>query len=109
MEQFTVTFENGSISDIPGTDLEDVRQYAESCAPVASITPKEVAHDFDKGFGIGGLGRHVETPVVPTIAQMKRMEEIEAQDSCRSCGGSDWTGAMFTTDPSSGYCDDCYG
>ena len=28
---------------------------------------------------------------------------------CRRCGQSEFSGAMFTTDPSSGFCDDCYG
>lgn len=111
MEQFTVTFENGSTSDIPGADMNDALQYAESCGPVKSIAPKSVGYDFDKGFGIGGLGRHVEAPVIPTIAQMKRLERLEAQaHSCRRCGESDvFDGAMFTTAPSSGLCDDCFG
>ena len=28
---------------------------------------------------------------------------------CRRCGQSEFSGAMFTTDPSSGFCDDCFG
>jgi hypothetical protein len=28
---------------------------------------------------------------------------------CRRCGQSEFSGAMFTTDPGSGFCDDCYG
>ena len=40
MTEYTVTFENGTVRDIPGSDLEDARQYAESCGPVASIYRK---------------------------------------------------------------------
>lgn len=70
-----------------------------------------IPHDFDQGFGIGGLGRHTEKPFVPTITQMQRLERIEAQAIyCRKCGQSDIIdGAMFTTDAHSGLCDDCYG
>jgi hypothetical protein len=70
-----------------------------------------MAHDFDSGLGIGGLGRHIEEKPVPTVEQVKRLEQMEARATyCRKCGQSDvFDGAMFTTDPSSGLCDDCYG
>jgi len=81
---------------------------AEEVHPTAS---PEMGHDFDKGFGIGGLGRHAEEPIIPTVEQMKRIETAEAKmQTCRRCRQSDlYDGAMFTTDPSSGLCDDCYG
>lgn len=34
--------------------------------------------------------------------------ELRRGQVCQYCGGSEFSGAMFTTDPSSGYCDDCY-
>jgi len=70
--------------------------------------PDEHPYDFShSGLGIGGLGSFVEPPFIPTIAQMRRMEQVEAGiRACRRCGESD---AMFTTDRSSGLCDDCYG
>ena len=70
--------------------------------------PEEHPADFShSGLGIGGLGSFVEPPFIPTIAQMRRMEQMERETiRCRRCGESD---AMFTTDRSSGLCDDCYG
>ncbi len=66
--------------------------------------PADFSHS---GLGIGGLGSYQEPPFIPTIAQMERMEQIERETiRCRKCGTSD---AMFTTDASSGLCDDCYG
>jgi len=67
--------------------------------------------DFDGGFGIGGLARHEEQESIPTVEQIKHAEQkqIEAQlHRCRICGASEMDGAMFTTDPDSGICDDCY-
>jgi len=67
--------------------------------------------DFDKtGLGIGGLGRYVEPVTVPTVEQIERLEHLEQQlHHCRRCGCSEMDGAMFTTDPASGLCDDCCG
>lgn len=65
--------------------------------------------DFDSGLGIGGLGRHQEKPIIPTVAQMERMEKLEAQaTTCRRCGQSDLDGAMFTTGGGGSICDDCF-
>ncbi len=71
-------------------------------SPVAPV-------DFDSGLGIGGLGRHIEQPVVPTIAAIERVERTEKTAIyCRKCGQSDvWDGAMFTTGGGD-VCDDCY-
>lgn len=78
--------------------------------PVQQETSDENPHDFSRsGLGIGGLGRHEEPATWPTAATMERMDKLDAQQRCRHCGGREWTGAMFTTDPSSGLCDDCYG
>ena len=67
--------------------------------------------DFSRsGLGIGGLGSYQEPPFIPTVAQMERMDQMEASaTTCRKCGESDvMDGAMFSTDRSSGLCDDCY-
>ena len=65
--------------------------------------------DFDRGFGIGGLGQHEEKPIAPTAEQIERVVRQERHARrCRSCGCSTLDGAMFTTDASSGLCDDCY-
>lgn len=72
----------------------------------------ECPHDFDRaGLGIGGLSRQIEKPAVLTIKQIKYLRRLEHKATrCRRCGQSDvFDGAMFTTDPSSGLCDDCYG
>ena len=65
--------------------------------------------DFDKGFGVGGLANYDELSIIPSIAAMKRLEQIEAaMQVCRRCGESDLLdGAMFTTGGSN-VCDDCY-
>ena len=60
-------------------------------------------NDFDKGFGIGGLGQLDEQQIVPSaevLARIKRMEQ--AAQTCRRCKQTDlFDGAMFTTDPAS--------
>lgn len=38
----------------------------------------------------------------------RKPQPLESGRICRQCGGSEFTGAMFTTMPSSGYCDDCF-
>ncbi len=67
---------------------------------------------FDRtGLGIGRLSQHTEPTPTPSARQIERVvrKTRQAQTCCR-CGQSDtWDGAMFTTDPSSGICDDCYG
>ena len=70
---------------------------------------RQVAQDFDRGFGIGGLGHYEEPPVIPTVAQIERLERLEARSTvCRRCGQSDaFDGAMFTTGGGD-VCDDCY-
>ena len=73
--------------------------------------PEENPADFShSGLGIGGLGSYQEPPFIPTLTQMERMERLEAEaTTCRRCGQDDvFGGAMFTTDASSGLCDDCY-
>ena len=74
-------------------------------------TKREHPADFShSGLGIGGLGSYQEPAFIPTIAQMERMEQLEASaTTCRRCGQDDvFGGAMFSTDASSGLCDDCY-
>ena len=63
-------------------------------------------------FGIGGIGiaRENETPHVPSERAFNRyMDALENARVCRRCRQSELDGAMFTTNPSSGYCDDCCG
>jgi len=82
--------------------------------PLQSTTPSRgstaTGHDFDKGFGIGGLGRFQETSTIPTPEQMKRIEKMMARaTTCRRCGQNDvFDGAMFTT-VGGNICDDCCG
>lgn len=99
--------------DGPGnyTWNETERTYEPAVQPEPPQPAKQRGYDFDRGFGIGGLGRYEETPFIPTIRQIEQLEHLEATDTvCRRCGGSEnFDGAMFTTDRSSGYCDDCYG
>ena len=71
----------------------------------------ESVYDFDRtGAGIGGINRLQEDLIIPTKAAFERYERLEARATyCRRCGKSDvFDGAMFTTDPASGLCDDCY-
>ena len=77
----------------------------------ASPQPDISGGDFDRGFGIGGLGRYQEDPIIPSVTAIERVERMEARArTCRRCGQSDvFDGAMFTTDASSGLCDECYG
>ena len=77
--------------------------------PVTQPAAQDNPYDFDRGFGIGGLGRHVEPTTVPTVAQMARLEKMEARARyCRRCGQSDvFDGAMFTTGGGD-ICDDCF-
>lgn len=78
------------------------------CCEHPGYTP--VSHDYDKGLGIRGLDRYTEPVPTPTGEQIDRQIQRQAQARrCRSCGCSELEGAMFTTDPSSGLCDDCYG
>jgi hypothetical protein len=66
--------------------------------------------DFDQGFGIGGLSRHEEKPVVPSEKALERYERLQREARyCRLCGQSDvFDGAMFTT-LGGDICDDCAG
>ena len=83
--------------------------------PTLPTTQKQesqaTTHDFDRGFGIGGLGRYVEDPIIPTARGIGRMERMEATDTiCRRCGTSkNFDGAMFTTMAGDDICDDCFG
>lgn len=77
---------------------------------VASDPEQQAAssQDFDQGFGIGGLGRHIEDPYIPTVAQMEREDARRASaKACKRCGQSEYSGAIFTTTHT--LCDDCVG
>lgn len=71
---------------------------------------QESSLDFStSGLGIGGLATFQETPIIPTIAQIERVERLENEMIvCRHCGASDiFDGAMFTTGGGD-VCDDCF-
>ena len=53
----------------------------------SQLTPQPT--DFDKGFGIGGLGRHVENIPMPSRGALEREERLARTDVvCRRCGKS---------------------
>ena len=60
----------------------------------AEINPRQIAQDFDKGFGIGGLKRHSEPAPAPQKMHSK---------TCHYCG-MDATTTNFFGAP---VCDDC--
>jgi len=67
-------------------------------------------HDFShSGLGIGGINNDQSMPVIPSLAAMERIEQLEANDViCRRCGASkNFDGAMFTTGGGD-ICDDCF-
>ncbi len=65
--------------------------------------------DFDRGFGIGGLGRQVaKDTLTPRQAERKAQAERETK-YCSICGASELDGAMFSTDAGGNVCDDCFG
>jgi len=65
--------------------------------------------DFDRGFGIGGLGRFEETPIIPSVQAIEREQRMMDTDVvCRKCGASmNFDGAMFTNGGGD-ICDDCF-
>lgn len=118
MKTYTITQEQLDSREAmiyPGVSEPGEYTYSEADNLYVPIGTKPVKHqqtgsDFDRGFGIGGLGRYEETPAIPSIAAMKRVERMEVGLTyCRRCGQSEFDGVMFTTAPSSGYCDDCFG
>lgn len=87
--------------------------YAEHMLTASSVADQpanESPYDFDGGFGIGGLGRHEEKPIIPSVKVLERYERKAAQArTCRRCGQTDvFDGAMFTT-LGGNICDDCAG
>lgn len=82
---------------------------AEELVATPDANIKQPSQEFiDGGLAIGGLGRHVEQSPAPTVEQIKRQDRRQAQTRrCKSCGCSELDGAMFTTAPGSGLCDDC--
>jgi hypothetical protein len=97
--------QDGHLVLVPATK-ETIEGYSQIDDPMGL---NESPHDFDSGLGIGGLGRHQEKPIIPTVAQMERMEQLEAKaTTCRRCGQNDtFDGAMFTTGGGN-TCDDCF-
>lgn len=91
---------------LAGTDITWYPKDEPETAP----TEPESPHDFSGGFGIGGLGRYIEPPIIPSAAALEREERREARAIvCKRCGGSELTGAMFTTCAGGDVCDDCFG
>lgn len=62
-------------------------------------------------FSVGGIHIAIEneTPIIPTMAAIERVEQMERKMVvCRRCGCSDlFDGAMFTTGGGD-ICDDCF-
>jgi hypothetical protein len=94
MKTYTITSEQLKSNPriYPGVTTPGVYTYNENSntyhpvskpAPIASA---ESSCDFDGGFGIGGLGRYEEIPVVPTIAQLDRQARREANYVRCDCG-----------------------
>lgn len=80
------------------------------------VQPARQAHadsDTDTAIiGIGGIGicSQNEMPTIPSEQALKRYDEMDRRAHyCKRCGQSDVDGAMFTTNPNSGLCDDCGG
>lgn len=108
----TYTFTQEKIDSSPAYVLPGVTgpgEYTYSEANNLYSPVDTPGSDFDRGFGIGGLGRHVEEPFIPSVAQMAKLERMEARAThCRRCGESDVVdGAMFTTGGGN-VCDDCF-
>jgi len=84
-------------------------------APVITVTGAEQSADDEhaadfshSGLGIGGLANYEETPVIPSVRAMERVQRMHDTDViCRRCGASkNFDGAMFTT--GGNVCDDCF-
>jgi len=66
-------------------------------------------HDTDSGLGIGGISRYVEPIVVPSLQAAERyIQRTKRARRCRRCHQTDLDGAIFSTAPDSGLCDDCF-
>jgi hypothetical protein len=93
----------------PDTDVRPIHiTHPQRLNPAQST---ESPLDFDSGgFGIGGLARYEERPVVPSERALKCYEKMAQRATrCRRCGQTDvFDGAMFTT-LGGDICDDCAG
>lgn len=96
MKTYTITSEQLKSNPriYPGVTVPGIYTYDEDSntyrpvsqpAPVAAST--ESPFDFDSGgFGIGGLGRYEEQPIIPTAAQLDRQARREASYAECDCG-----------------------
>jgi hypothetical protein len=79
-------------------------------APQAVTLLDEHPADFShSGLGIGGLATYEESPVIPSVRAIKRVQRMHDTDVvCQRCGASkNSDGAMFTTGGGN-ICDDCF-
>lgn len=98
----------------PGATRPGAYTYNENdntYTPIASApVTEESPHDFShSGLGIGGLATHEEMPIVPTVAQIARVEKMErGMTTCRRCGDNDgpYGDARFGNGGGD-ICDDC--
>lgn len=91
-------------------DADEFAQMRRSCKARgwSLVNPDEAPQDFDSGMGIGGINRIEETiPQPSSKTYQAQMQRINTARKCRKCGSTELEGAMFTTLPSSGLCDDC--
>jgi len=98
------------LTDRQAETLTGGDEQAQPDVPAQTLVDSVVSYDFsESGLGIGGLATYQETPMIPTVAAIERVERLEAEMIvCRRCGASDvFDGAMFT-DGGGDICDDCF-
>ena len=68
-----------------------------------------VQFDFDGGFGIGGINRAQEMPIVPTPEQIGRYNRaVETDVVCKVCGASKHFGGAMFCNGGGDICNDCF-
>lgn len=91
------------------SELRQLRSICKGAGWTLSQNLPTVGMDFDSGLGIGGLGRHVEQPPMPSARVIEYHIQRQARAMrCTRCGETEIEGAMFTTDPTRKRCDDCF-
>jgi hypothetical protein len=87
---------------------EDSNTYRPVVSQPAPIISTESPLDFDGGgFGIGGLGRYEERPIIPTAAQLDRQARREAGYVKCDCGHSVPASQVMSASLGTA-CPDCY-
>ena len=105
MNQLQRKLSNGTWYDESRTE-----QFLSMAAEHNGITTEEAQAKLDAGeqlrYDPDDWYPYIRYKPAPRVRKPRPAAEWER--ICRHCGGSEYTGAMFTTDASSGYCDDCY-